>query len=54
MKIMVQFNALEREALDWEKLIQAADSRLRIQSVHKPTRSANSIIEVALEVQTSK
>jgi hypothetical protein len=52
--MMIQFNALEREASEWEKLIQAADSRLQIQSVHKPTRSANSIIEVALEMQTSE
>jgi 6-hydroxytryprostatin B O-methyltransferase len=51
MEMMVQFNALEREAHDWEDLIKRADPRMRIQSIHKPARSANSIIEIVLEAR---
>lgn len=51
MEMMVQFNALEREAPDWDNLIKKADPRMRIQSIHKSARSANSIIEIALEVR---
>lgn len=46
MEMMVQFNALEREVSDWENLIKRADPRLRIQNIHKPPRSANSVIEI--------
>ena len=49
MEMMVQFNALEREARDWEDLITKADPRMRITSIHKPSRSANSIIEIVLD-----
>jgi 6-hydroxytryprostatin B O-methyltransferase len=51
MEMMVQFNALEREAIDWEDLIKKADPRLRIFRIHKPARSANSIIEIGLEAK---
>lgn len=48
MEMMVQFNALEREARDWENLIKKADPRMQITSIHKPPRSANSVIEIVL------
>lgn len=49
MEMMVQFNALEREACDWEDLIKKADPRMRITNIHKPSRSANSVIEIVLD-----
>lgn len=49
MEMMVQFNALEREARDWEDLIKEADPRMRIQNIRKPDGSANSIIEIEFE-----
>lgn len=49
MEMMVQFNALERELRDWERLIKTADSRMRIERIQKPTRSANTFIEIVVE-----
>ncbi|KAF2484753.1 O-methyltransferase-domain-containing protein [Neohortaea acidophila] len=48
MEMMVQFNALEREAADWEALIKMADERLEVTSISKPPGSHNSIVEVVV------
>ncbi len=41
-------NSQERSEDEWAQLVAAADSRLKIASIHKPTGSDDSIIEVVL------
>ena len=48
MEMMSQFNALEREVGDWERVLKRADPRLEIKSISKPPGSVMSVIEVVV------
>ena len=41
-------NAQDRSAEEWSKIVVAADPRLRVASVAKPTGSHDAIIEIIL------
>lgn len=48
MEMMCQFNSLERERGDWERVLKRADPRLEIRKISKPPGSVMSMIEVAV------
>lgn len=43
-------NAQDRSAEEWDKIVAAADPRLRVSSIHKPFGSHDAIIEIVLDL----
>lgn len=41
-------NAQDRSAEEWSKIVVAADPRLKVASIEKPTGSHDAIIEILL------
>ncbi|KAI3340507.1 O-methyltransferase [Ustulina deusta] len=52
IRMMTLFNSLERDLDDWKALIEAVDSRLRINAVNTPVGSFRSVIDVVLECES--
>lgn len=46
--MLQMLNTQERSEADWQKVISATDSRLKILSIHKPEGSWDSIIEIGI------
>ena len=52
LQMMAALSARERTKADWEALLRAADQRLQIVNIRQPIGSADSIIEIVLNLHT--
>lgn len=54
LEMLTTFNARERPLMDWVKLCENADSRLKFRAISKPQGSVMSILEFVFDDQNNR